>query len=236
MPNRRRTTAFAIAALAATAALAAEGPIDRWAQAVGGRDRVAPIRAVYREATIEVGTFKGWLKVWHTADGTYRKEEQVGPYANVEIFDGSRGSARRGAAPAQPLPDTEISRARSNAYSNWNAVFFAFFPERRHGDVVIETDGTIVLKPKGGIDWRVTLDPQTSLPKRMVHQEGERTVTVDLVAYETVDGVQLEKEIHRSNGDSRFDAVIRFTKTVLNPPLDAALFTPEAAPAAPAKP
>jgi hypothetical protein len=31
-------------------------------------------------------------------------------------------------------------------------------------------------------------------------------------------------EIHCSMGDPRFDAVIRFTKTVINPPIDASLF------------
>ncbi len=38
------------------------------------------------------------------------------------------------------------------------------------------------------------------------------------------DGVKLEKEIRRTMGDPRFNSVIRFTKTVINPPADAALF------------
>ncbi len=76
-------------------------------------------------------------------------------------------------------------------------------------------------------------DPQTSLPATMVHEQDGRTVTVTFVSYETVDGIRVEKEIHRTNGNPRFDADIRFTKTVFNPPLDAALFSiaPPAAPA-----
>ena len=42
---------------------------------------------------------------------------------------------------------------------------------------------------------------QTELPATMVHKENDRTVTVE------------------------FDAVIRFTKTVINPPIDPSLFT-----------
>jgi hypothetical protein len=38
------------------------------------------------------------------------------------------------------------------------------------------------------------------------------------------DGVKLEKEIRRTMGEPRFNSVIRFTKTVINPPVDAALF------------
>jgi hypothetical protein len=66
----------------------------------------------------------------------------------------------------------------------------------------------------------------------MTHAEGERTVVVDLASYETVDGLMVENEIRRSPGDPRFNAVIRFTKTVLNPPLDDALFSIDAAPVA----
>jgi hypothetical protein len=58
----------------------------------------------------------------------------------------------------------------------------------------------------------------------MTHNEGDRTVTVSFASYETVDGITFEKEIHRSTGDPRFNAVIRFTKTIINPPIDGSLF------------
>ena len=79
-----------------------------------------------------------------------------------------------------------------------------------------------------GVEWRVVLDPQTSLPKTMAHQEGERTITVTFVAYETVNGIKFEKEIHRSAGDPSRSAVIRFTKTVINPPVESSLFSTRA--------
>ena len=199
----------------------------RWAVAVGGQERVATIRSTYREATIEIGGYSGTIKAWHTAEGKYRKEEQVGPFSSVETFDGSNGMVQRGDATPHTMAGAELERARSTAFANWNTVFFVFFPERRHGTLAIEGDDTLVLKPEGGIDWRVTLDPETKLPKRMVHKEGERTITVTFVDYETIDGIRFEKEIHRSTGDPRFDAVIRFTKTVLNPPAEASLFSIE---------
>jgi hypothetical protein len=136
--------------------------------------------------------------------------------------------AQHGVAPAAEMTGPERARAISSAFANWNAVFFVFFPERRHGSVTVDDDGTIVMKPEGGIDWRVTLDPQTSLPAKMIHQQGDRTVTVEFVSYETVEGLQFEKEIHRSTGDPRLDAVIRFTKTNINPAIEKTLFTPAA--------
>jgi hypothetical protein len=211
--------------LGAVAAPPQHDPVERWADAVGGRDRVARIHAIYREATIEVAGGEGTIKAWHTADGRYRKEESGGNFVRVETFDGAKAFVQVGAARPRELTGADRERAISQAFANTNAIFFAFFPERRRGDVLVEPDGTIVLKPEGGIDWRVALDPTTALPTKMTHAEDERTVVVEFVSYDTVDGLKVESEIRRSPGDPRFNAVIRFTKTVLNPAMDEALIS-----------
>jgi hypothetical protein len=220
-----RPALFLIAGLAGAATLAADSLVDSWAAAVGGRDKIAAITSMYREATIDVRGLVGSIKAWHTADGRYRKEEQVATFSSVETFDGVHGAIQQGAAAPRAMAGADLARARSTAFANSNAVFFALFPERRHGTVAVDGGDTIVLRPEGGIDWRVTLDPRTSLPRTMTHHEGERTITVTFVAYETVQGITFEKEIHRTTGDPSFDSVIRFTKTVINPPIDDSLFS-----------
>jgi len=200
-------------------------PVDRWANALGGREKLAAIKATYREATIEIGGMTGTIKAWHTSDGRYRKEEQVGPFSTVETFDGTNGTLKQGDSAPHAMTGAELERARSQAYANWNAVFYALFPERRHGTLSIENDDTVVMKPEGGIDWRIALDPATGLPKTMTHQQNDRTITVTFVSYEPIDGIPFESEIHRSTGDPRYDSVIRFTKTVINPPLESNFFT-----------
>ena len=204
--------------------LASDDAIDHWATAVGGRDKVAAIKAIYREATLEFGPYKGTLKVWHTADGNYRKEEKIGDLSTVEIFDGRKGTIKEGEAPPREMTSAELELSKAKRFANANAMFFAFFPERRHGTVTVEPDKTIVLKPEGGVEWRVILDAQTSLPKTMVHKEADRTITVTFDSFETVDGIKFEKEIHRSAGGPA-GAVIRFTKTIINPPVDPSLFS-----------
>lgn len=212
-----------ITCLCTLLASAADDPVERWAKAVGGRERLASLHVLYREAAVQYGGLEGTLKVWHTADGKYRKEEQVGPYSIVETFDGVSGSVQQGTAPPHPMSPEELAVSTSKRFANSNSIFFVFFPERRHGSIAVEGD-TVVLKPEGGVEWRVTLDPQTSLPTKMVHVEGGQTVTAQLVSYETVDGLTLEKEIHRSTGSGP-GAVIRFTKTVINPSVDPSLFS-----------
>jgi hypothetical protein len=211
--------------LFASVALAGENPIERWANAVGGRDKVAAIKSIYREATVEYGGYQGTIKVWHTADGKYRKEEQIATYSLVETFDGVKGMVKQGDQPPHEMTSAELQLAASKRFSNSNAMFFAFFADRRRGSVAMEGDNTIILKPEGGVEWRVTLDPQTSLPQTMVHKEDNATITVTFDSYETVDGIKFEKEIHRSAGDPSRGAVIRFTKTIINRPVEASLFS-----------
>ena len=189
--------------------------VERWAKAVGGKEKIAAIKSIYREATIEVGGHIGTLKVRHSADGTYWKEEKIATFSSVDTFDGKTATVQQGSAPARTLTGAELAIARSKAYANTNAIFFAFFPERRHGTIAIEGDDLVVMKPEGGVDWRVTLDPETSLPKTMAHEEDGRTVTVTYPAYETVNGITMEKEIRRGTGDPNREAVIRFTKTII---------------------
>jgi hypothetical protein len=209
----------------ASVAFAADSAIDRWANAVGGRERISAVKSIYREGTIEYAGMQGTIKVWHTADGKYRKEERIATYSLIETFDGVNGASQQGDAPPRKMTPAESELATGRRFGNANAMFFAFFPERRRGSVNIETDGTIVLKPEGGVEWRVTLDPQTSLPKTMVHQEGNQTITVTLGSYQTIDGIKFETEIHRSAGDPTRGAVIRFTKTVINSTIDPSLFS-----------
>src|SRR2546423_6391381 len=219
-----RKTLFMLPLLFASVALASNNPVERWANAVGGRARVATIKSIYREATVEFGGYQGTLKVWHTADGKYRKEEQIGTFSTIEIFDGVNGTVQQGTEQPRKMTSAELEQTLSKRFSNSNAIFFVFFPERHRGSITIADDNTIVFKPEGGIEWRVTLDPQTSLPKTMIHREGERTITVTFDSYETVEGIKFEREIHRPAGDPSRSAVIRFTKTVINPHIDPSLF------------
>jgi hypothetical protein len=211
----------------ASAALAADAPVDRWANAIGGRDKIAAIKSIYREGAVEFGGMQGTIKVWHTADGRYRKEEQVGMFSSVETFDGKNLLVRKGKAAPVKLEGDELAVETSKAYANSNAIFFVFAPHH-HGTLSAEGADTIVFKPEGGVEWRVTLDPQTSLPSAMTHKEGDRTITAAFASYETVDGIKFEKEIHRSSGGGP-GAVIKFEKTVVNGPIDASLFTMETA-------
>jgi hypothetical protein len=220
-----RNAVYAVVFVLGLVGATSDGPVERWANAVGGRDKVAAITSIYREASVEYAGYQGTLKVWHTADGKYRKEEQVATYSLIETFDGVTGTVKQGNGPPHTMSPAELQLATSRRFANSNAMLFAFFPERRRGTVAVDGDNVVVLKPEGGVDWRVILDPQTALPKTMIHQEAAQTITVTFDSYETVGGIKFEKELHRSAGDPARGSVIRFTKTELNRPVETSLFS-----------
>ena len=92
------------------------------------------------------------------------------------------GSTRIGKSAGAPV--TIVGAARATERYGSRARFFVFFPGRRHGSLRVNGDNTIAFTPEGGIEWLVTLDPQTSLPKTMMHKEGDRTITVAFTSYE----------------------------------------------------
>jgi hypothetical protein len=219
----RRTSLFLLLSFASIA-LAADGPVDRWAKAAGGREKLAAVKAIYREGTLEFAGMQGTIKVWHTAEGKYRKEEQIAAFSSVETCDGTNVIVRKGKNAPEKLEGAELAIEKSKAFANSNAMFYVFSPAHRD-DIHQAPDGTIAFTPAGGVEWQVKLDPQTSLPAMMTHREGDKTITAELPSYETIQGMKFENEVRRSAGDGRAGAVIHFTKTILNPPVDAAMFT-----------
>lgn len=216
-------TLFILLVFITSVALAADTLVDRWAAALGGREKIAAIKSLYREATIQAGPYQGTIKIWHTGDGKTRREEQIATRSTIETFDGVAGMIQQGKMAPRKMDDAELEMARSKRFSNWNAILFVLFPDRFHGVVKVETENALSFKPDGGIEWRVDLDPKTFLPKTMTHKEGGGVITVTFDSYETIEGIQFEKEMHRSGNG--IEATIRFTKTVINPPIDSSLFS-----------
>jgi hypothetical protein len=153
------------------------------------------------------------------------KRERVATYSLIETYDGNTGMVQAGPQAPRRMSEAELQQNRSKRFANSNAMFFVFFPERHKGTRTVESGNTVMFTPEGGIEWRVTLDPQTSLPQEMVHREGDKTISARFISYETVEGIKLESGIQRSAGDPSRSAVIGFTKTVINPPIDDSLFS-----------
>lgn len=192
-----------------------------WSRALGGKERLAQITSVHREAQITYGGLTGAMRVWQKNDGRYRLEIDLGPTSEVDTFDGHAGWAQEGTAPPHQVGGAELERAVSDAY------LFAlaqFFPERREGQVVVDDEQTITVRPNGGTEVTVLMDPATKLPRAYVRRDADRAETTSFDSWVDVDGVKFPGALRQTTGDPRFDMKIVFTKTELNTPIDDALF------------
>jgi hypothetical protein len=218
-----------LSSLAASAAppVTREQALSNWLNAVGGRERLAAIKATVREAFISSGGEEGTAKTWSLADGRYRTDALIAGVDSAELFDGRDGWTIANDAPAHRAGPTDRERLVTEAWLEANA---QWFPKRRGGTVVLESasDDEVVLvaRPEGGREARIVLDRATWLPKRYVQRVDERMETVTVLAWETVGGVKLAKELVSGRGDPKYDTQIRFTKTTFDPKIPASVLAP----------
>lgn len=222
----RRIALFALL-LAAAAAQAAppvtrQEALDRWLAATGGRERVAAIRTIVREAKVASGGEEGTLKSWSTSAGRFRDDTSIAGFDATELFDGNDGWTVPADAPAHRVGAADREGRVTEAYF---AAFAQWFPSRRGGIISLESanDREVVLsiRPDGGREARVALDRQTWLPLRMQQRAAERIQTTKFVSWESAAGVKFPKETVDQLGDPKYDTRVTYTKTTINAPLAA---------------
>lgn len=226
----RRTSLLLLLLLAAGCAtaphpLTKEEALDRWAAALGGRERLANIRAVHRESAFTVGGTSGTQQEWTTAAGQSRSETKLAAYSSISTFDGREGWTADGGAQPHRISGSDQQIAVTNLYLD---SFSMFFPDRRPGTVeLIDANGpdvVLLLRPAGGREARVFLDRRTWLPREIRQPLQERTQTNTILSWEEAGGVRFPHELVQSTGDPKYDIRVTVTRTELNPPVDAAMF------------
>jgi hypothetical protein len=192
-----------------------------WTDALGGRDRLAALRTVRREAAIEQGGLTGHARSWSRADGALREEEQLGPVTSLSVFDGSRGWDRSGLAPVVDVQHLELARMRTRA---WLASFGPFL---RPGGAARPgpRPNTLVIAAPDGFETLFELDPETCLPRKQERFFGPETLTSTFVKWTSVAGVQFPQEIEDVLSRSPEDvARTRFTAIEIDEKADPGLF------------
>jgi len=204
----------------------AEELLDKWARAIGGRERIARVKATHQRAVLEMNSMKGVAESWITVDGKERDELTMGNFRQVTVFDGSRGWIRDSKGDVRELSATEVNERLAGAYMN---SFSQFFPNRRAGKVEFagEEDGAYILRlvPEGGQPVLVFLDKTTGLPVKQQRSMGDRTFTFFFTGWLDVDGMKVPSGGRYSNGEPSGDFAIRVETVEVNPELTTGLFT-----------
>src|SRR5882724_557409 len=148
--------------------LTKEQVLDRWATALGGREKLESVRTMHMTGSVETGGLKGTFERWSTLRGESRMSlDMSGALRQVNIFNGREGWVLDTSGSAHDLSGGNLRSAISDAYEATHSYFFS---GRREGTVVFvgPEQGAYVmrLEPEGGNPVTVYLDSKTFLPLR----------------------------------------------------------------------
>ena len=209
--------------------LTKEQVLDRWAAALGGREKLEQIRTVHSKGSVETGGVKGTFERWSTWRGEFRGVLDIsGAIHQLNIFDGKQGWAMDSSGAVHELSGGNLRSAASSAYEASESFLF---PGRLPGAVVLSGHDTnqsayvVRLEPDGGNPVTVFLDETTFLPKREETTGplgNPRSITIS--AWREVSGIKIPARTIQSTGDPKFDIRITTEQVEINTPLATELF------------
>src|SRR5450432_1074974 len=215
-------------------ALTKEQVLDRWASALGGREKLSQVRTIHLKGSVETGGMKGTFERWTTSSGEFRMALDIaGAIRQVNIFDGREGWTMDTSLSVHELSGGNLRSVISGAYEASHSFLFS---GRLAGVVALSDDGKNVvrLEPEGGNPVTVYLDEKTFLPQR------EETAgplgnhrSIVFSAWRDFAGVKIPGRIVQATGDPKFDVVIATEQVEINTPLAAGLFAKPAETAGP---
>ncbi len=202
--------------------------LSRWAQALGGLEKLKQIKNVYTRSAIETGGLSGTVEEWQTAQGQHKQRLDLGGvYKIVTVFDGEKGWILDQNGKVQELAGTELANEVTAAYLG---SFSHFISGRMPGRVEHlgedEAHHILILRllPDGGRPVTVYLSKEAGLPVKQEHPQAERTRTVYLSDWRDVDGIKIPFQIRQTTGDPKYDVVVIIQEVRFNIPLDASAF------------
>ena len=210
------------------AALTKEEILEKWAEALGGRENLQAVSTIHLRGAVATGGLKGTFERWATSRGEFRTTLDLSAaFHQVSIYDGHGGWVVDSGGTVHELSGGALKSVISSAYE---ASYSFIFPGRMPGRVELlgedASQGTYILRlePDASSPVTVYLDQKTCLPQReeITGPMGNRSISFS--DWRNFAGVKISGEIHQSNGDPKFDIVITTEQVEINMPLDSSLF------------
>ena len=205
----------------------AESLLARWAEAVGGVERLLAVHATYSRSRLEGNEGAGQAEEWSTSKGQRRQVRQTASGEEVTVFDRSRGWTRTDGQ-VQPLSPEETRGQLSAAYLAGSC---HLVPSRRSGQCkFLGVDGPtgsylLEITPKGGRATRYYLDPQTFLPVRSERDLAYTSLAIEYHDWREVDGMRVPGRCVITTADSTLTVTESLEEVHFNPRIGVGLFT-----------
>jgi hypothetical protein len=217
----------------AGAVLAAEGPkidqvLDKMADALGGRERLARVASVRTRATIEAAGLKGTGEGVVTADGRSRSSYDLGGTdGGTSVFDGKHAWVRDLNGKVREQAGPELEDEVTSAYLS---TFSHLLPGRMRGRVELtgedadRTHYVLRVMPEGGEAVTLYVNAKTFLVDREERKDDERTSVTTNEDWRDVSGVKFAFKARQHTEGDKIDVVITVDEIKLDEPVDEAAF------------
>lgn len=200
--------------------------MNRWLNALGGRDALARVNTVYQHQSIATGGLQGEVQEWQKMTGERRQALSLGDvYSSLAVFNGQVAWTKDQTGNVRELAAQELSTEITTAYLS---SFSHFFTDRLSGEVTYlgeqENAHVLELRPEGGHSIKVFLDVDTFLPIKQSILQEERSKVIRFSNWREVDGVKFPFELKQSTGEAAYDVSLEVQEVQLNDVFDATGF------------
>jgi hypothetical protein len=202
--------------------------LKRWAEALGGVEKITRIKNLYLRSVIKSGGLEGTSEHWQTVEGLHKQSIELGGvFSQLSVFNGHEGWVRDQNAKVRELAGTELAEEVSAAYLG---SFSHLIGGRMAGAAEYLGEDKdkrfyiLKLQPQGGLAITCYLDKTTYLPAREEQTGDGQTSTMTFADWREVEGVKFAFQQRYSTADPT-DTVLQSVQLVsLNTPLDESAF------------
>lgn len=232
--SRFRSIPFVVVALGACLAVRPASAdelaplLDRWANALGGRERLAEPTVIEQRLTGTMFGLDAKVRSWTALDGRVRVELDLGGglYTFLQVFDGERGWQVDQNGKLSPVEGAELESMITSGYTDRRIQLL----DASRGTIEMldrDPEGPRVrCLPQGGKPVTFVLDPETGLPLRYEVPAQERVQVTTIRDWAEHGGILFASVWDQTEGDPQYDAHLELEAVEFHDAVDPAWFAP----------
>ncbi|MBD0373356.1 MAG: aspartyl protease family protein [Pyrinomonadaceae bacterium] len=176
---------------ASSQALTAKTILAKWTAAIGGAERAAQARMIYRHSKTSEGGMEGVREEWVTSRLQRKEVERHSHFQSTTVFDGAQGWLNDWNGKTRLLQgedakqETVTAILHSFAAVNGKAGAVEYTGQDAYGRLILK------FQPQGGLPATYYLDPATYLPAKAEFQISRVPISVEFSDWRDTGGLKI---------------------------------------------
>lgn len=197
-------------------AITAQDLLQRWAKAIGGKEKLGAVQNIYTKFSYRGTAGTGTIEEWFTSTGHRRQSNDLTIGHQINVVNGPKGWISHDGR-VRELSPTELEGARTPAYiGSYSHLVPGRLPGR--AEYLGEADSNYVLRiiPERGRPSTFYLDKATYLPSNYEEQLTNTLLIIRFRSWREMEGIKLPGELHMTTSNGGYEATASLQETKLN--------------------